>query len=403
MQKVLEGIRVVDFTNNVAGPCATAMLADMGAEVIKIERPVAGDDSRGNVPRLEGKSLNFNWYNRGKKSVELSMKDPEAQEIIKKMIAAADVVVESFKPGQMKKFGLDYEAVKQVNPQIVYCSISACGQTGANAWRPGFDVIAQGMSGFMDMQGDPNGEPVKCGVTVGDYVGAYNAYGAIMTALYYKKLTGEGQFIDLSLLDGLVSIMTPMEGAATLDLKPTRAGRHHNTMAPYGVYRNDRGDSVIIAAFSAGQWSKFCNAMEKPGLMTDERFLSMGSRAENIKDLEAIIQGWLNSFETIEEPIAIMDKAGVACCKIRSVNEVAHDPAMWERGCLTELELPPSYTEHRTYKCRGPWIQYSKTPMEMKRAADLGENNYEILEQYGWSKEKIDEKESEWSSMFKKQ
>ena len=299
MQKVLEGIRVVDFTNNVAGPCCTAMLADMGAEVIKIERPVAGDDSRGNVPRLEGKSLNFNWYNRGKKSVELSMKDPDAQEIIKAMIKDADVVVESFKPGQMKKFGLDYEAVKQINPEVIYCSVSACGQTGANAWRPGFDVIAQGMSGFMDMQGDPNGDPVKSGVTIGDYVGAFNAYGAIVTALYYKKNTGEGQFIDISLLDGLISIMTPMEGAATLDLKPTRAGRHHNTLAPYGIYRSDKGDSVIIAAFSAGQWSKLCNAIGKPKLLEDERFLSIGSRAANIKDLEAILQGWLSSFDTI--------------------------------------------------------------------------------------------------------
>lgn len=401
--KVFENIKVIDFTNNVAGPCCTAMLADMGAEVIKIERPVAGDDSRGNVPRLEGKSLNFNWYNRGKKSVELSMKDPEAQAIILEMIKTADVVVESFKPGQMKKFGLDYESVVKVNPQIIYCSVSACGQTGANAWRPGFDVIAQGMSGFMDMQGDPAGDPVKSGVTVGDYVGAFNSYGAIVTALYYKMLTGEGQFIDISLLDGLISIMTPVEGAATLDLKPTRAGRHHNTLAPYGIYRSNKGESVIIAAFSAGQWSKLCAAMNMPELEEDERFASIGLRAANIKELEAIIQEWLSSFETIEEATAVLDKTGVACCKIRSVNEVAHDQAFRDRGCITEIELPPSYKEHRTYTGRGPWIQYSRTPMEMKRAADLGEHNYEILEQYGWSKEKIAEKEVEWSSMFRKQ
>ncbi|MDO4973413.1 MAG: CoA transferase [Eubacteriales bacterium] len=403
MARVLEGIRVIDFTNNVAGPCCTAMLADMGAEVIKIERPVAGDDSRGNVPRLEGKSLNFNWYNRGKKSVELFLKDPEAVELILKMIADADVVVESYKPGQMKKYGLDYEAACKVNPKIIYCSISACGQTGAYAWRPGFDVIAQGMSGFMDMQGDPDGDPVKSGVTVGDYVGAFNAYGAIMTALYYRQNSGEGQFIDISLLDGLVSIMTPIEGAATLDLKPTRAGRHHNTLAPYGIYRSDKGESVIIAAFSAGQWSKLCSAIGRPDLLEDERFASIGLRAKNIKDLEAILQGWLSSFDTIEQATDILDKAGVACCKIKSVNEVAHDQALWDRGSLTEIELPPSFTEHRTYKARGPWIQYSKTPMEMRRAPDLGEHNYELLGKYGWSKEKVDEREAQWSSSFKKQ
>ena len=401
--KVFEGIRVIDFTSNVAGPCASAMLADMGAEVIHIERPVAGDDSRGNVPRLEGKSLNFNWYNRGKKSIELSLKDPEAQQIVLAMVADADVVIESYKPGQMKKYGLDYETMCTVNPSIIYCAVSACGQTGAYSWRAGFDVIAQGMSGFMDMQGDPAGDPVKSGVTVGDYVGAFNAYGAIVTALYYKMKTGEGQFIDISLLDGLVSIMTPIEGAATLDLKPTRAGRHHNTLAPYGIYRTDKGESIILAAFSAGQWSKLCNAMGKPEMLEDERFASIGSRAANIKDLEAIIQEWLSSFEKVSDATDILDKAGVACCKIKSVNEVAHDPVLWDRGTLVDIELPPSYKENRTYKARGPWVKYSKTPAEMKRAADLGENNYEILEKYGWSKEKIDAKEAEWSSMFKKQ
>lgn len=401
--KVLEGIKVIDFTNNVAGPCATAMLADMGAEVIKIERPVAGDDSRANVPRLEGRSLNFNWYNRGKKSVELSMKDPEAQELLLRMIAGADVVVESFKPGQMKKFGLDYELVQKVNPGIVYCSISACGQTGAYSWRPGFDVIAQGMSGFMDMQGEPDGDPVKSGTAIGDYVCSFNAYAGIMTALYYKKISGEGQYVDVSLLDGLVSVMTPIEGAATLDLKPTRAGRHHNTLAPYGVYRSDKGERVIIAAFSGGQWQKLCGAMEMPQLMDDERFDTNGKRAENIAQLEEIIQAWLSAFDTITQATDILDRAGVACCKIRSVNEVAHDQVLWDRGTLTELELPPSYKEHRSYKARGPWIKFSKTPMEMKRASDLGEHNYELLEQYGWSREKIDQKEEEWSSMFKKQ
>ena len=158
-----------------------------------------------------------------------------------------------------------------------------------------------------------------------------------------------------------------------------------------------------MAAFSAGQWSKLCTAIGKPELLEDERFSSIGSRAANIKDLETILQDWLSSFDSIDQATDILDKAGVACCKIKSVNEVAHDPALWDRGCLAEIELPPSYKEHRSYKGRGPWIRYSKTPMEMKRAADLGENNYEVLERYGWSKEKIDEKEAEWSSMFKKQ
>ena len=394
---------MVDFTNNVAGPCATAMLADMGAEVIKIERPVAGDDSRGIAPRLEGQSLQFNWFNRGKKSIELSLKDAEAQQLLLRMIADADIVVESFKPGQMKKFGLDYESVVKVNPEIIYCSVSACGQTGAYAKRPGFDVIAQGMSGFMDMQGDPDGPPVKCGTAIGDYVGVLNAYSGIVTALYHKQLTGEGQYIDISLLDGLVSVMSPMENAATLDAHPTRSGRHHGTMAPYGIYRGVNGQSVIIAAYTGNQWGKFCNCMGKPELVDDPRFADNVQRCRNINELEKVVESWLAGFENIEDAIAIMDAAGVASCKIRSLNEVAHDEVLWERGTLAELPLPPSYKEHRTIKGRGPWIKYSKTPAEMLRAPDLGEHNYEILGKYGWDMAKVDEKEAEWSTGFKKQ
>lgn len=403
MRKVFEGIKVIDFTNNVAGPCATAMLADMGAEVIKVERPVAGDDSRGIAPRLEGQSLQFNWFNRGKKSVELSLKDPEAQKLILNMIADADVVVESFKPGQMKKFGLDYESVTKVNPQIIYCSVSACGQTGGYAKKPGFDVIAQGMSGFMDMQGEADGDPVKCGTAIGDYVGELNAYSGIVTALYHKQLTGEGQFIDISLLDGLVSVLSPMENAATLDAHPTRSGRHHGTMAPYGIYRGKNGQSVIIAAYTASQWEKFCGAMSKPELAADPKFSSNVLRIQNIKELERVVEEWLSTFDDIQDAIDIMEKSGVASCKIRSLYEVAHDPVLWERGTLTKLPLPPSYKENREINVRGPWIRYSKTPAEMQRAHDLGEDNYEILTRYGWTKEKIDEMEDTWASGFKKQ
>lgn len=403
MKKVFDGIRVVDFTNNVAGPCATAMLADMGAEVIKIERPIAGDDSRGIFPRLEGQSLQFNWFNRGKKSIELSLKDPAAQDILKRMIADADIVVESFKPGQMKKFGLDYEEASKLNPRIIYCSISACGQTGGYATRPGFDVIAQGMSGFMDMQGDPDGDPVKSGTAIGDYVGVLNAYSGIVTALYHRQLTGEGQFIDVALLDGLVSLMSPMESAATLGTHPTRAGRHHGTLAPYGIYRGRNGQSVIIAAFTGNQWTKLCGAMGMPELTADPRFVTNTERTKNIAELEAVIESWLGRFDNIGDAIALMDTAGVANCKIKSVHEVANDPVLWERGTLIELALPPSYKENRTIKARGPWIKYSKTPAEMLRAPDLGENNYEILCRYGWDKERVDEMEAAWSSEFKKQ
>ncbi|HBR09008.1 MAG TPA: carnitine dehydratase [Clostridiales bacterium] len=403
MKKVFEGIRVIDFSNNLAGPCSASMLTDMGAEVIKIERPVTGDDSRGIAPRVEGQSLQFIWFNRGKKSVELALNDPESQEILFKMIADADIVLESFRPGTMKKYNLDYASVVKVNPNIIYCSVSACGQTGAYSGKPGFDVIAQGMSGLMDLNGDPDGDPVKAGVTIGDYVGSFNAYSAMVTALYYRQLTGEGQYIDVSLLDGLISCNSTLENAATLGAKPTRSGRHHSTMAPYGIYRGKNGQSVIVAAFTVSQWTKLCGAMGRPELLDDPRFASVVLRAKNIKDLEMIIEEWLRSFEQIDEAIELMECAGVACCKIRSTYEVANDHVLWDCGSLVEIPTQPSFKELKAIKARGPWIKYSKTPAEMLRAPDLGEHNYEILGKYGWSKEKIDEKEAAWSSGFKKE
>lgn len=398
---VFEGIRVLDFSNNVAGPCCASLLADMGAEVIKIERPVAGDDSRGIMPRVEGQSLTFIWTNRGKKSVELDLHDPEAVELIKRMIMDADIIVESFKPGQMKKFGLDYETVHAMKPSLVYCSISACGQTGAYASKPGFDIIAQGMSGLMDLAGDPDGAPVKQGVTIGDYVGSLNAYGAIVTALYHSRATGKGQLVDISLLDGLVYCNTTLDNAATNGAHPTRSGPHHGTMAPYGIYNGKNGQSVIIAAFTAAMWKRLCAAMGRPELETDERFNSNGARTKNLKELVAVIEDWLKGFDDVQEAVDRMEAQNVATCKIRSTYEVANDKVLWERGAIAELPTGPSFTEIKSVRTRGAVARYSETPIQLKRAPDLGEDNYDILGKYGWDKAKVDEMEKKWSEKRK--
>lgn len=399
---VFEGIRVLDFSNNVAGPCCASLLADMGAEVVKIERPVAGDDSRGIMPRVEGKSLTFIWTNRGKKSVELDLHDPEAVELIKRMIVDADVIVESFKPGQMKKFGLDYETVHAIKPSLVYCSISACGQTGAYASKPGFDIIAQGMSGLMDLAGDPDGAPVKQGVTIGDYVGSLNAYGAIVTALYYSRATGKGQLVDISLLDGLVYCNTTLDNAATTGAHPTRSGPHHGTMAPYGVYNGKNGQSVIVAAYTAAMWKRLCTAMGRPELEADPRFSSNIARTKNLKELVAEIEQWLCSFDDVQEAVDRMEAQNVATCKIRSTYEVANDPVLWERGAIAELPTGPSFKEVKSVRTRGAVAQYSETPIQLKRAPDLGEDNYDILGKYGWDKAKVDEMEGKWAAKAKK-
>lgn len=180
------------------------MFADQGANVIKIERPVTGDDTRVIAPIMDGVSLQYMWLNRGKKSVVLSLKDPDAQAMVCKMAETADVVIESYKPGQMKKYGLDYESLCKYNPKLVYCSVSAYGQEGAYAKLPGFDIIAQAMCGLVDMAGEADGAPTKMATPIADYVGAVNAFGAISAALYHRLATGEGQYIDVSLVGGLI-------------------------------------------------------------------------------------------------------------------------------------------------------------------------------------------------------
>lgn len=402
MANVFDGIKVLDFTNNLAGPNASAMMADFGAEVIKIERPIYGDDARGISPRLEGQAIFCLWSNRGKKSVVLDMKDPQAVEIVKQIICDCDILIESFRPGQMKKFGLDYESVKKIKPDIIYVSISLAGQTGAYSMRPGFDIIAQGMSGFMDMTGEKTGAPTKCGATIGDYIGSFNAFGAMAAALYHREKTGEGNWIDIALFDGLAIVNSMFEGAANLGMKPTRLGNQHTLSAPYGVFTGNNGDALVIAAYTNNMWKKFThNCLQRPELFDDPKFSTNAARIENLTELVGIIEEWLRSFAKIEDAEKILLDNGIAACKIRSTAEVVTDPVLWERGTIIKVPTPPSFKEHDEVVIRGPWIKMSNTPAVVTRAPDLGEHNYEVLSKYGYSKEQIDEMEQAWEQKAK--
>lgn len=398
MSKIFEGIKVLDFTSNLAGPGSTALFADFGAEVIKIEKPIVGDDIRGISPRIEGQAIFGMWSNRGKKSVVIALDDAEGQAMLKEIIKDADVMVESFKPGTMDKFGLDYKNVIKINPEIVYCSISACGQTGVYRKEPGFDIIAQGMSGIMDLTGPADGAPVKSGTTIGDYVGALSAYGAMVTALFHKMKTGEGQYIDISLLDGLVAINSTIEAAANLNTHPTRTGNHYINMAPYGVYNGKNGQSIILAAYNGTMWPRLCNVIGRPDMIDSEAFGTNVARLKNINNLVEIIETWLCQFDDISEAVKILKDAKIACCKIKTTDEVVNDPALYERGTIIEVETAPSFKEHKTIKTRGPWMKLSKTPAQPHRSCDLGEHTYEILERYGFEKDKIEELEQKWSA-----
>lgn len=397
MNTIFEGIRVIDFSSNLAGPGSTALLADFGAEVIKIERPVDGDDIRSIAPRLDGQPIFHLFSNRGKKSVTIDITDPRGVDLIKEMVRTADVLVESYKPGHMAKYGLDYETLSAINPRLIYLSVSACGQTGEYRTKPGFDIIAQAMSGIMDMTGDRNGTPTRIGTTVSDYVASINSAFAIASALFNRERTGEGQYIDISLLDGMIGINSTIEAAATLHTHPTRTGNHYLNMAPYGIYCGNNGESCIIAAYTNKAWKILCGLMGRPEFETDPLVATNVERTKNIDYLVENIEAWVKSFDKIDDVLALLEGAGIACCKINTTDDVVNDPVLWERGILVEVETPPSFTEHRSAKVRGPWIKMSKTPAVTKRAPDLGEDNVYYLTQCGMTEEEVIALENEWT------
>ena len=393
---VFEDLTVLDFSSNLAGPGAASMLADLGANVIKIERPITGDDTRSIYPLIDGISIQYMWLNRGKKSVVLSLKDPEAQAMVRKMAETADVIIESYRPGQMKKFGLDYEAIRTCNESIIYCSVSACGQEGPYAGEPGFDLIAQGMSGLMDMAGEVDGPPTKMGTTVGDYIGTFNAFGAICAALYHRLRTGEGQYIDISLLAGLVACNTSVDIAATFDTHPTRIGPHDFTVVPYGTFRGRNGESAVIVACTHKLWPKMCRLIGREEWAEEPSFKDPTARVEHRPEIIEAIEAYLRGFADMDAAVADMKAAGIPCTKIKTTHEVANDAALWETGSLTELETTASLGG-KQFKGRGPWIKLSKTPFTFHAPSDLGAYNHEVLERYGWSREKVEELEAKWA------
>jgi Predicted acyl-CoA transferases/carnitine dehydratase len=402
MAKIFDGVRVLDFTDHVSGPTATAAMADLGAEVIKIEPPGRGDSTRSLSPKLDGQALNFLWNNRGKKSITVSLKDPDGLKVIRELLPTADVIVENFRPGVMKRLGLGYEAVIQYAPQIIYCSISGFGQTGPDAMRPGFDIIVQAKSGIMDLTGEPDGSPTKIGLVVGDMVTGKDTFGAISAALYHKLKTGEGQYIDVSMLECMTSMNLYIDHVF-IGKNPQRRGRHHISLAPYGIFEGKNGQCVVIAAYTDKHWATLCNGvLKRPELVDDPRFVSPGSRTENYKEIAVLLETWLKQYDNINDALRIMEGLGLVCGKICSTQEVTEQPQLIARDAFVDIEPMPSMKNAKTFKARGPWIKYSKTPAGMKRACELGEHNYEIMGELGLSKEQVDALEEKWLNSMKK-
>ena len=394
-RQVYENLKVIDLTNNYAGPMAGSLLADYGAEVWHIEKPVLGDDNRYFPPMVDGISINYCTSNRGKKSVVLNLKDPRGAEAVRRLVKKADVLLESYRPGVMKKLGLGYEELKKINPRLIYCSISAYGQTGPYASRPGYDVIAQAVSGIMEMTGEPGGSPTKIGPAIGDWMGALNAFGCIGTALYYRSVTGQGQHIDISLARSLMWMAAKLDYNITGEVQ-TRTGNHHSNLAPYGIFKGNNGESAVIGVLSTNLWNKFCTVLGRPELAEDPRFISNDKRVENKEILIELVENWLKTFPQISQAVQLLMEAGIPCSKIYNLRDVNEDPHFNQCGWIADMPMADGMQSVRTRRFPSDPFEFSAFSAEYRKAPALGENNHEVLEDLGFSPEEIDTMEEEW-------
>lgn len=375
MKGALDGVKVIDFSRVLAGPFCTMNLADFGAEVIKIERPVLGDDSRFFGPFQNEESSYYIYVNRGKKSITLDLKDPNSIAVIKEMVKEADVVVENFKPGVMKKLGLHYEALKDVNPEIIYCSISGFGQDGPYAERPAYDIVAQAMGGIMSITGYPDGQPARVGCSLGDISsGLYAAFG-ITTALYHRMRTGEGQFIDIAMMDSVFSFLESNVMRHTVQgITPSRLGGRHPISAPFDIFQA-RDGLLIIAIASDAHFEIFSELTGHPGWKDEVRFSSDRNRAENQQALKDLIEAWLADY-TVNEAITLMSKVGIPCSEILDIAQICSDPHIKARDMLVSVNHPIA----GEMKIPGNPVKFSNTPPQIRSAGPLlGEHNDEFL------------------------
>ncbi len=375
MSNLFDGLTVLDFSNNVAGPTATAMLADFGATVIKIERPIHGDDNRSYSPFVEGRSISGMWYNRGKKSVILDAKHPKALIILKELARKADIIVESFRPGVIARLGLGYEEISKINPQVIMCSVSAFGQTGPYSQKAGYDLIAQALSGLMDLTGFPDGEPVRIGTAIGDFCGAFNAFAAISAALYYRERTGRGQYIDIALLDCLMSTIDTAESTFN-SFKVTRSGNMHMMIAPFGLFKGNDG-SIIIGTVGQNLWAKLCYLIEREDLIDDPAFSNAGKRVSVLDQIVPIIEDWLKTFPKIDDARKVLDEAGIPCAKLNTVSDLLTDPQILAREMIADIETPE--ISQGKIKGRGMHLKFSAVRAEMGPAPIFGEHTEEVL------------------------
>ena len=383
--KALSGLKVLNLTRVLAGPFATMILADMGADVIKLEMPVTGDDSRQFGPYVEGESAYFMSINRNKRSMTINLKSDEAKELFKKMVREADIVVENYRPGTMEKLGLGYDVLKEINPRIIYAASSGFGHTGPYSKRAAYDAVVQAMGGVMSITGALGGKPTKVGPSVADIIaGLYTAIG-ILAAVNYRNLTGKGQKVDVAMLDSQVSILENAIARYTATgVNPEPLGNRHPSIVPFEDFETANG-SIMIAAGNDALFKKLVDALGVPDLADDERFKTNPKRGENYTAIRPLLaEPFLT--KTTEEWIDILNQAGVPNGPINNIEGVVNDPQVIARNMVVEVDHPKA----GKIKLPGVPIKMSESQGEVRTAAPmLGQHTDEILKEFGLSEEEL--------------
>jgi len=381
----LDGIRVFDLARILAGPTCTQLLGDLGADVIKIERPGAGDDTRKWGPpyvkdragKDTGESAYYLSSNRNKRSLAIDIAKPAGQALAKRLIAKCDIMVENFKVGDMARYGLSYADLREANPRLIYCSITGFGQTGPYAPRAGYDMLAQGLGGIMSVTGEPDRPPMKVGVGIADIMCGMYAASAILAALHHRDRTGEGQYIDLSLLDTQVAWLANVGlNYLTSGEVPQRLGNEHPNIVPYNVMAAADGH-VILAVGNDNQFAKFCEFAGAPDLAADPRFVTNEKRVANRRALYALLEPVLK-LKSQHDWVAGLARLGVPCSPVNTVEQVFDDPQIKSREM--RLSMPHPLAGKGSVDLIANPIRFSLTPVAYREAPPfLGQHSEEVL------------------------
>ena len=377
MNGALSDVKVLDLTRVLAGPYCTMMLADMGAEVIKLEVPGRGDDSRGFPPIVNGESGYFMNMNRNKKGITLNLKSEEGKEIFREMIKHVDIVVENFRPGTMEKLGLGYEDLKKINPALIYGACSGFGHTGPYSKRPGYDIVGQAMSGLMSVTGWPDGDPTRAGGPMSDTMGGLSLTIGILGALHYQRMTGTGQKVDIALVDSLVASLQIISQIYLIGGRlPQRTGNRYESTYPYDTFPTKDGENIVIGVANDKFWGLLCKLMEREELITDERYDKNVKRVAAHAELRPLVSEWTLTKHS-DELLELLDGAGIPSAPVYNFKQVSEDPQI---AGAREMFVEAEYPKAGKIKITNSHIKLSETKTGFRKPSPtLGQHNEEIF------------------------